>query len=234
MKNACLMSVIVIAMIAAAQTKDKAPSVVVAEARPATQMMAQPAAAPNATALPVGTAIRMKLQTPLSTGANKHGDHFGGRVVEAVLLNGKTIIPVGSALEGEVIRADEHRRIRGTPTIDLRPTLITLPNGEKYAINATIVDTSNRSLNVNDEGEIKGPGHDRADWVETGVGAALGTGIGAIAGGGKGALIGASIGAGATVVHWLMKTKSAQIAAGTEIIMELNRPMALSAVNDGE
>src|SRR5581483_9609820 len=216
-------SIVAITITAAAQNRDKPSSVVVAEAWPAaTQMMAQPAAAPNATALPVGTAIRMKLQTPLSTTANKHGDRFGGRVVEAVLLNGNMIIPVGSAIDGEVIRADEHRRIRGTPTFDLRPTLITLPNGGKYAINATIVDVSNRSLNVTDEGEIKGRGHDRADWVERGVGTAVGTGIGAAIGGGKGALVGASIGAGATLVHWLTKTKSAQIAAGTEIIMELN------------
>jgi hypothetical protein len=196
----------------------------------APKTLAQPNADAGATALPVGTAIRMRLETPVSTSGNKRGDHFGGRVVEAVMLNGKTIIPVGAALEGEVMNADEHRRIRGTPTLDLRPTAITLPDGQKYAINASIVDTSDRSLNVNDEGEIKGPGHDRSDWVETGVGAAVGTGIGAAAGGFKGALIGGSIGAGATVIHWLTKTKSAQVPAGTEIIMELSRPMAMSIV----
>jgi hypothetical protein len=216
---------------AAAQTK---PSADVSTARSthsaAPKTLAQPDAATDATALPVGTAIRMKLETPLSTSANKRGDHFGGRVVEAVTLNGKTIIPVGAALEGEVMNADEHRRIRGTPTLDLRPTTVTLPDGQKYAINASLVDTSDRSLNVNDEGEIKGPGRDRADWVETGVGAALGTGIGAATHGFKGALIGGSIGAGATVVHWLTKTKSAQVPAGTEIIMELSRPMAMSVV----
>ena len=190
--------------------------------------LAQPTASPNATALPIGTAIRMKLETPISTTANKRGDHFGGRVVEAVTLNGKTIIPVGAALEGDVLRADEQRRIRGTPTIDLRPTMITLPDGQKYAINATIVDTSDHSLNVTDEGEIKGPGRDRSDWIETGIGAGVGTGIGAKVGGFKGALIGGSIGAGATVIHWLTKTKSAQIPGGTELILELSRPMAMS------
>lgn len=219
------------ALTTAAQTKP----VVIAEAQPpATQTLAQPASVPNATALPIGTAIRMKLETPLSTATNKAGDRFGGRVTEAVLLNGKTIIPVGAALEGDVIRAEQHRRIRGTPSFALRPNLITLPDGRKFVINATIVDTSNRSLNVTDEGEIEGRGHDTADWVETGVGTALGTGIGAAVGGGKGALIGATIGAGGTVIHWLTKTKSAQIPAGTEIIMELNHPMALSAVPEGE
>jgi hypothetical protein len=223
--------IVTLALCAAAAAQDKpSASLSATKHEAAARPLAQPVAAADATALPVGTAIRMKLETRLSTAANKRGDHFGGRVVEAVMLNGKTIIPVGAALEGDVVGADEPRRIRGTPTLDLRPTMVTLPDGQKYAINASIVDTSDRSLNVNDEGEIKGPGHDSSDWVETGVGAALGTGIGAAAGGFKGALIGGSIGAGVTVVRWLTKTKSAQIPAGTEIIMELSRPMALSVM----
>jgi hypothetical protein len=226
-----LVVIVTLALCAGAAAQDK-PSANLSATRhtaPA-RPLAQPVAASNATALPVGTAIRMRLETRLSTTTNKGGDHFGGRVVEAVTLNGKTIIPVGAALEGDVISADEHRRIRGTPTLDLRPTMVTLPDGQKYAINASIVDTSDRSLNVTDEGEIKGHGRDGSDWIETGIGAGAGAGIGAAAGGLKGALIGGSIGAGATVIHWLTKTKSAQIPAGTEIIMELSRPMALSAV----
>jgi len=235
MKN--LMILLTLALAASAVAQDKPSAAVPANGHPhtrAARTTAQPQAAPDATALPIVTAIRMKLETPLSTTTNKFGDRFGGRVIEAVMLNGKTIIPVGAALEGQVIRSEEHRRIKGTPELDLRPTLVTLPDGQKYSINANIVDTSDRSLNVNDEGQIKGKGHDNSDLVETGVGAAVGTGIGAAVGGFKGALIGGSIGASVTVVHWLMKTKSAQVPAGTEIIMELNRPMALSAVQEGD
>ena len=235
MKKILMMLALAIAVSSVAQEKTSAAIPAAGHKRShAPTALAQPAAAPGATALPLGTAIRMRLETPLSTTTNKFGDHFGGRVVEAVTLNGKTIIPVGAALEGEVIRSEEHRRIKGTPTLALRPTLITLPDGQKYAINASIVETSDRSLHVNYEGEIKGPGHDRADLVETGVGAAMGTGIGAAAGGFRGALIGGTIGAGATAIHWLTKTKSAQVPAGTELIMELNRPMEMSAMQEGD
>ena len=197
--------------------------------------LAQPAAATDATALPIGTAIRMKLETPLSTSTSKFGDHFSGRVTEAVLLNGKTISPVGASLEGQVIRSTSQRRIKGLPTMDLRPTTVTLPDGQKYAINATIVDTSTPGkLNVTDEGGIKGKGHDRADTVELGVGTALGTGIGAAIDGWKGAGIGAAIGAGITTIHWLIKTRNASIPAGTELIMELSHPVALSAAQQGD
>src|SRR3954465_5502296 len=122
----------------------------------------------NEMALPGGTAIRMKLETALSTDVTKRGDRFSGRVTEAVKLNGKTIIPVGAAMEGDVFRSEDKRRIKGTPTLDLSPDTVTLPDGQKYNIRATIVDTSDHTLNVNDEGEIKGEGRDRRDWVEMG------------------------------------------------------------------
>jgi hypothetical protein len=183
----------------------------------------------NEMALPVGTAIRMKLETPLATNVTKRGDRFGGRVTEAVMLNGKTIIPVGAAMEGEVFRSEAKRRVKGTPTLDLNPDTVTLPDGQKYMIRATIVDTSDRKLNVNDEGEIKGQGRDKRDWIEMGAASAAGAGVGAAIGGGKGALIGATVGASASVVRWLTKTKTATLPAGTELVMELSRPLQLTA-----
>jgi len=234
MKKLSLVVALAIALGAAAQDT-KTTIVASNEKAPAPIPLAQPAAASDATALPIGTAIRMKLETPLSTSTSKFGDHFSGRVTEAVLLNGKTIIPVGASLEGQVIRSTSQRRIKGLPSMDLRPTAVTLPDGQKYAINATIVDTSAPGkLSVNDEGEIKGKGHDRADTVELGVGAAVGTGIGAAVDGFKGAMIGAAIGAGITTVHWLIKTRSASIPSGTELIMELSHPVALNAVPEGD
>lgn len=180
--------------------------------------------------LPIGTMIRMKLETPLSSAASQRGDHFGGRVLEAVKMNGKTIIPVGAAIEGEVTRTEEQRRIKGAGTLDLLPRIVTLPDGQRYNIIANIVDASNTSqVNVNEEGQVKAKGHDRNDLIETGIGTAVGMGVGGAIGGGKGVLIGAAVGSGATVVHWLTKTKSAQLPAGTELMLQLSRPMQLTA-----
>lgn len=190
-----------------------------------------PAAQPETTdlALPTGTPVYMKLETPISTRINKHGDRFSGRVTKPVMLNSKTIIPVGAALEGTVIRADEERRIHGTPTVDLRPETITMPDGTRYVIVANVVDTANtHGLTVDDEGRIHGQGRDGSDWKETGIGAGAGALIGGLAGGAKGSLIGAGVGATASVVRWLMKTRDADVPAGAEIIMELSRPMLLS------
>ena len=150
-------------------------------------------------------------------------------------LNGRTIIPVGAALEGRIARADERRRIRGTPTIDLRPETIIMPNGNRYALNAVIVDTDARpDMDVSDEGKLKGRGHDRRDWEETGIASGAGAIAGGVIAGGHGALIGAGVGATASVVHWLVKRRSAELPAGTEIVMELSRPMSLGASGAGQ
>lgn len=191
---------------------------------------AQEAQAPAAPALslPTGTGIKMKLETPLSTSTSKAGDIFAGRVTEAVMLGGKAIIPVGAAVKGRVVRVSDPRRIKGVPTLDLMPDEITMPDGSRYSITAVVVDTSASHTSVNDEGEIKGPGHDKRDLLEMGVGTGAGVGVGAAVAGGKGALIGGLIGGGATIIHWLTRRHSANLPAGTEIVMELNRPMALN------
>ena len=195
---------------------------------------APPAAPAQGLSLPTGTGIKMKLETPLSTSTSKAGDTFAGRVTEAVMLNGKAVIPVGAALQGRVVRVTDPRRIKGVPTLDLMPDEITMPDGTRYTIQAVVVDSSAPHTNVNDEGQIKGPGHDKRDLLEMGVGTGAGVGVGAAVGGGKGALIGGLIGGGATVVHWLTRRHSADLPAGTEIVMELNRPLALSQASNGQ
>ncbi len=187
-------------------------------------------------ALPEGTPVYMKLETAISTSTNKPGDRFAGRVTQPVMLNSKTIIPVGAALEGHVIRADQERRIHGTPVIDLRPEIVTMPDGTRYTIVATIVDTNNpKELTVDEEGGIHGKGRDRGDWKETGIATGAGAGIGVLAAHSfTGAVVGAGVGATASVVRWLAKTRDADLPAGTEIIMELSRPMALSSSSAGK
>lgn len=220
------------AAIVAPQAENPTPATGQAE----TAMPAEKTATAQPLQLPVGTAVRMKLETPISTQVNKAGDRFSGRVTEAVVLEGKTVIPVGASLEGRVVRTSEPRRIRGTPTIDLHPDVVVLPNGDKYSLDAVVVDTSARpETSVNDEGQIKGRGHDGKDWREMGIGAGAGAGVGALVTHDMhGTLIGAGVGATASVVHWMVKRRSANLPAGTEIIMELSRPMALSAGGAGQ
>ncbi len=184
--------------------------------------------------LPIGTAVKMRLETALSTTTNKAGDQFAGRVTEDVAFKGKTVIPVGSSIRGRVVRVSEQRRYKGLPTLELHPEDVTLPNGDKYMLNAVIADAGrNSKTTVDDEGRIKGQGMNGRDKMEIAGGTAAGAGIGAlISQSGKGTLVGAAVVGGAAGVYWLSKYKSASLAPGTEIIMELSRPMSMNTASD--
>ena len=241
---AVLLSVAVVAALAQ-ESKQESPKLKPSAARGMTQaptrtttttpalaapVESQPAAMPtNASTLPVGTTVRMKLETMLSTATSKRNDEFAGRVTEPVVLDGKTVIPVGASVTGHVMQSDEPRRIHGAPVIDLKPEFITMPNGDRFAMAAAVVDTSDpKTLHVDEEGRIKGNGHDSTDLVTGSLATGGGTLLGAMAGGPKGMLIGATIGGGAAVVRWMSRRHSANIPAGTELFMELSRPMTMS------
>ena len=180
-------------------------------------------------ALPTGTAVKMKLETTLATFSSKAGDPFSARVTEPVVIDGKTVIPIGATVEGRVTKASGPRRIAGKPTIAIFPENLVLPNGDRFMLNASLVDTSRgRGTDVNPEGQFKGAGHDGKDLTEIGMGTGGGMLIGGLAGGGKGLLIGGAVGATLTVTHWLGKHRSATLPAGTELVMELSRPMTMT------
>jgi len=182
--------------------------------------------------LPAGTALKVKLENPLSTSSSESGDPFSGRVTE---LDGKTVIPTGATVQGRVTKLSAPRRIAGKPTIGIFPETVVLPNGERYMLNATLVDTNvGHGTDVNEEGQFQGTGHNGKDLTEIGFGTGGGMLAGGLIGGGKGMLIGGAIGATATVAHWLGKHRSATLPAGTELVMELSRPMTMSAAGGGK
>jgi len=186
-------------------------------------------------ALPAGTAVKMKLETTLSTFGNKAGDTFSGRVTEPVVLDGRTVIPVGATVQGRITKVNEPRRMAGKATIGMFPETVILPSGERYILNAVLLDTSLRNgTDVNDEGQFKGEGHDGRDLIQMGMGTGGGMLVGGLIGGGQGMLIGGAVGATATVGHWLLKHRSASLPAGTELVMELSRPLTLSAAGAGQ
>jgi hypothetical protein len=196
---------------------------------PGILLLAAMAAAQTGAPVPAGTALMVKLETTLATFSNKPGDPFQARLTQAVMLNGKTLIPVGAIVQGRVTKVAEPRRISGKPTIGILPETLVLPTGEHFFLDATLVDTNaGRDTDVNQEGEFKGSGHDRRDQLETGGGTAGGMLIGGLIGGPPGIVIGGIVGAGSTGAHWLSKHRSATLMAGTELTLELNRPLAMT------
>ena len=176
--------------------------------------------ATNGLSIPIGTALRMKLDSGITTG-DVEGEKFSGSVTEAVVVDGRTLIPAGAIVSGNVVNIAQPRRIAGAPGFDLRPQSVTMPDGQTFSINATVVDTGNpQQFHVNDEGRITGKARTGKDNVELAGATGSGAVAGAVIGGGVGSAVGAAIGAGASTGHWLLKRHSAEIPAGTEIILE--------------
>jgi len=185
--------------------------------------------------IPAGTSLKVKLQNNLATYSSKEGDPFSGRITEAVVLGGNAVIPIGATVEGRITKVEEPRRYAGKPTIGIFPESLIMPNGERFMLNATLVDTSaRRGTDVNSEGQFKGRGHDGKDFTEIGMGTGGGMLIGGLAAGGKGLVIGGMVGATATVAHWLGKKKDATLPAGTELVMELSRPLEMAPAAAGQ
>jgi len=178
--------------------------------------------------VPAGTALAVRLETTLATFSNRVGDPFRGSITQPVIVNGKTVIPAGAAIEGRITKISEPRRISGKPTIGILPEAVIMPTGERYYLDATLTDTNIPGSDVNAEGQFKGSGHDRHDTIEQGGGTAGGMLIGGLAGGPVGVLVGGAIGAGASTTHWLAKHRSATLPAGTQLTLELNRPLEMT------
>lgn len=183
--------------------------------------------------VPEGTPLKVKLETTISTFSSKVGDPFHGKTTEPVVIDGKTLIPSGSTVEGRVTKLNEPRRISGKPTIGLFPEHIVLPDGQRFMLNAALVDTDIKGTDVNEEGQFKGSGHDKRDQIEVAGGTGAGMLVGGLAGGPPGLLIGGAIGAGATTTHWLVQRRSAVLPSGTGLLLELSRPMTMSTTAAG-
>jgi hypothetical protein len=196
-------------------------------------LLAAMLAAQTGSPVPAGTALIVRLDTTLATFSNRVGDPFRGTIKQAVVVNGNAVIPAGATVEGRITKLSEPRRISGKPTIGILPEAVILPTGERYFLDATLTDTNIPGTDVNTEGQFKGTGHDRRDQIETGAGAAGGMLVGGLIGGPAGVLVGGVVGAGATTGHWLAKHRSATLPAGTELTLELNRPLTMTATASG-
>ncbi|MBI2819248.1 MAG: TrbI/VirB10 family protein [Acidobacteria bacterium] len=187
--------------------------------------------------LPAGTSLQVVLETYLNTKDSKSGDPFRSRLVMPVFVHEQEVLPIGGIVEGTVVRVQGPGRVAGKAEMQLRPEKITLPNGEVLPLSATITGGSaGENTKVDsEEGTIQGSGKTGMDVRGTAGGAATGAILGAVIADQSGASIGsgAAIGAGAVVAVALLRQlfkrgNDAELPAGSEISLELNRPLSFN------
>ncbi|HWP83948.1 MAG TPA: hypothetical protein VNN17_02055, partial [Terriglobia bacterium] len=188
--------------------------------------------------LPAGTSLQVVLETYLNTRDTKAGEPFRSRLVMPVFIDEQEVLPIGAVIEGTVARVQGPGRVSGRAEMQLRPEKVTLPNGEVLPLSATITGgTAGENTQIDsEEGTIRASGKEGMDVRGTMGGATTGAIMGAViadqvAGGGIGT--GAAIGAGAVLAVAVLRQifkrgNEAELPAGSEIRLELNRALSFN------
>ncbi len=151
---------------------------------------------------------------------------FFATLTSPVVVDGRTIIPSGTSVTCRVDGAHGGRRIGGKPWLAIRAVSVQLPSGEVLQFTASMIDTATpRKLDVDQEGRVRGATFSPMDKIETGALAGTGLIAGAVIAGGPAAIfIGAASGVAVGAGHTLIKHKDLTLAAGTQLIFQLDSP----------
>jgi hypothetical protein len=170
---------------------------------------------PDPVTVPEATAIRVTLDHSLASDRNEPGDHFEATVSEPVVVDNKTVIPQGAAVEGLVVDAHHSGRLMGRARLRL-------------ALQTVAIDGKTYEIHTDSNGRVGGNHKNRNIGFIAG-GAGGGALIGAVAAGGKGALIGGPVGAGAgTAAAFLTGKKDIRLPAETRLTFKLAGPVTIT------
>jgi len=189
-----------------------------------------------AATIPPDTVISVQMNGTLSSRNARVGDKFTATVTVPVYVNGRTVIPAGSIVEGRVTQVTPAKRMNRSGTIGIDFDDIVLPSGNRVGLVGTLTsDDPATRKRIDDESRVSGEtGKHPAVFI--GGGGAIGAILGGIAGGGKGAVVGGVVGAGAGVASILLsKGEEAQVPSGTPFGVQIKQPLMIrdEAVGDG-
>ncbi|HEU4390763.1 MAG TPA: peptidoglycan-binding protein [Blastocatellia bacterium] len=178
--------------------------------------------------VPQGTVVSMRMDSWLNSGTARAGDRFTSTVTIPVYVNGKTVIPAGSIVEGHVTAATPAKRRSQSGTIAVEFDQIVFPNGSRVPLRGSLTATDPKDRGrIDDENRVQGRDENRK-VVFIGGGGAIGAVIGGIAGGGKGAAYGGLAGVGAGVAGVLLaKGVEAEVKPGTSFGIQLSEPLSV-------
>jgi hypothetical protein len=168
---------------------------------------------PKVYTVPSGTTLTVRLSQELSSKTSNVGDSFSGSLVQAVQVQGVTVLKAGAPVTGTVIAVRKQGKFKGEGNLGIQLTHV-----GSYGITTEEYEQN-----------VKGKGKRSATMV--GGGAGGGALIGGLAGGGKGALIGGLVGAGAgTAGAVFTGNKGVTIPAESVVSFVSNSPITVTVM----
>lgn len=168
------------------------------------------------TVIPAGTVLHVRLDNGVGSDTSRVEDVVRGRLTKAVIVNGRTAVPAGSALVGSVTQSVRSGKVKGRARLGVRfNTLAPTGDRERYRIQTGTW-------------RAVAPGTKKQDAAKIGLPAAGGAVVGGIVGGKKGAAIGAAAGGGAgTAVVLTTRGKEVHLPRGAVLTIRLTAPITV-------
>lgn len=182
--------------------------------------------------IPSGTLLKLQMDRTITSKNATVGDTFTTTVFEACVVNGITLVPAGSQVEGRITQVTKAERNKAG-TIGVEFERIIFASGGSVPIRGELTSLDPKEKRqIDNEGNVKGKSTTKRNVIFIGGGAGVGAAIGAIAGGGKGAGIGAGVGAAAGILGALLaKGNEAEVKTGQKFGIELTQE---ARVNGGD
>ena len=164
--------------------------------------------------LPSGTTLRLDLKSAVASDSSKVEDTVRAALRQPVVVDGQTVLPVGTELVGTVTDVERSGRVKGLARVAYRFSSLR-HDSERYDIKTAAI--------AHEAEPTK-----KKDAVKIGIGAGAGAAIGAILGGGDGAAKGAAIGgAGGTGVVLATRGEEVRRGPGADVTTRLTAPLTV-------
>src|SRR5262249_35714900 len=182
---------------------------------------------------PAGTEVPLILKSAIDTKNTRVGDGVYCETAFPVAVDNVMVIPAGTYVKGEVVKAQRAGRVKGRAEVLFRFNTLIFPNGYTIDMPGTIHhDAGSGNATVDDEGVIKADPQKGKDAKTIGTGAGIGAAGGSIITGSRGgALGGAGIGGLAGLATVLLtRGQDVRIEPGTSLKMLLQMPLTVDVV----
>lgn len=175
---------------------------------------------PQKVTIPQGTVLSVRLVDPIDSEKNQIGDTFHATLNHPLTINGDTVVPSGSDVQGHLVDVKSAGKFAGQSAVVMQLDSIA-SGGNTYNIQT-------------DQYKKQGSSRGKNTAEKTAAGAGVGALLGALIGGGKGAAIGAAAGGGVGAGSQTV-TKSQQIKLPSETVLSftLQAPVTVIAASKG-
>jgi hypothetical protein len=167
--------------------------------------------------IPAGTVLRLRVTRGFGSDISRVEDPVSATLARAVMIGGRTVLPVGSQASGYVAEATRPGKVKGRGRVAVRFTRI-----------APASESATYNMRTNSWVAVA-PATKKKDAMTVGIPAAGGALVGALVDGKKGAAIGAAAGGGAgTAVVLSTRGKDVRVGRGATLSVRLSAPLTVS------